>query len=285
VKLSLLLCILTLAMILGSCVTARQPYVEPTTGPTATLTFRNDTGNQASVIIYDDAYECKGRRHLDRIGAGSERTARVRAKKELAFTMGYTVPLGFSVIVCNVTVSYLPDTEQNYISSIGHDPNERKCYLVVARYVIDKTGKKKLLDYTDTKQRVATTGWDENSSFCKPNSIAAQPVDEFPLGRLGKKDVIALFSGNTANGKHVRQGFSFRAYFNPNGTIVQVKDDGSRRVGSWYVNDYGQHCYEWDDRSGCGEVIKNTDGTYSMVRDEEARRIYYFFRDGNPDNI
>ncbi len=80
--------------------------------------------------------------------------------------------------------------------------------------------------------------------------------------------VTKLFSGKTANGQHLKKGFSYKVYFNANGKFVQARNDGSRLVGTWRVKGNGAHCIQFShkNREFCRKVRDDGNGTYIKVK-------------------
>lgn len=66
-----------------------------------------------------------------------------------------------------------------------------------------------------------------------------------------------LFSGKTVEGIKVNKGYSFKAYFDPDGTI-RAKYAVGEREGRWRIDDKGRKCVKWEgsDNETCMAIVK-----------------------------
>jgi hypothetical protein len=82
---------------------------------------------------------------------------------------------------------------------------------------------------------------------------------------LNTDEVKALVTGKTADAEHLLRGFKFKAYFNPNGDLTQLKENGDTVEGTWQVDAEGLHCVDFGAGDRCATVVDNGDGTWSRV--------------------
>ena len=103
---------------------------------------------------------------------------------------------------------------------------------------------------------------------------------------LSAAEVTELFSGKTVEGINVNKGYSFKAYFDPNGT-VRAKYAVGGRQGKWRVDKKGRKCIKWEDqrKEKCfvlvkeGEVYKE----FKIKKDGRRKHLSTFkkFTEGN----
>ncbi len=107
---------------------------------------------------------------------------------------------------------------------------------------------------------------------------------------LSSDEVKSIYSGKTANGVHLKKDFSYVAYFSPNGTFTQKKDNGDIKKGTWSVDNKGRQCISWDGSgiTKCFPLVNNGDGSYTKVKLKGDKRIplimHSDFVDGNKLN-
>jgi hypothetical protein len=104
--------------------------------------------------------------------------------------------------------------------------------------------------------------------------------------KLSAEEVTELFSGKTVEGINVNKGYSFKAYFDPNGT-VRAKYAVGGRQGKWRVDKKGRKCIKWEDqrKEKCfvlvkeGEVYKE----FKIKKDGRRKHLSTFknFTEGN----
>ena len=82
-------------------------------------------------------------------------------------------------------------------------------------------------------------------------------------------------AGKTAKGKEMINEFGFKDYFNKNGNLVEVRDNGSRHRGKWKISDSGYLCFEWKNTTDCGQLKVNEDNTISFVKYDKVVRQFY----------
>jgi hypothetical protein len=101
--------------------------------------------------------------------------------------------------------------------------------------------------------------------FLGASSVLAESV-------LSAEEVTQLFSGKTVEGITVSKGYSFKAYFDPNGTIRTQYAKGKRK-GKWYIDDDGRKCLRYEDmsRENC-HIIVNDGGVYKEFKVKRGKR-------------
>jgi len=99
-------------------------------------------------------------------------------------------------------------------------------------------------------------------SSIKPKSKMEQEIAASPQGILTSSQIVALFQGKTVAGKHMVRDFTFKRYFNPDGTLIDVSDDYGRRVGKWRV-DLDTLCFDFSGNEKCAS-IENRNGKVKM---------------------
>ncbi len=115
--------------------------------------------------------------------------------------------------------------------------------------------------------------------FLGVSSVLAESV-------LSAEEVTQLFSGKTVEGIAVRKGYSFKSYFDPNGTIRTQYAKGKKRKGKWYIDDDGRKCLRYEDQSkeNC-HIIVNDGGVYKefKVKGGKRQQVVEFtrFTEGN----
>jgi len=89
------------------------------------------------------------------------------------------------------------------------------------------------------------------------------------------------FSGKTVSGRHSKKGFKFKDYFGEDGTLIEVRDNGKRKKGNWTIDDDNTLCIIWKSKKACGQLEQVKDGSFSFSRNDDEKRRYKSFEDGN----
>lgn len=77
-----------------------------------------------------------------------------------------------------------------------------------------------------------------------------------PTGTLSEKAVTRLFSDKTAQSVSVRKGRVSLTYYDPNGTLEQLRD-GTKRHGIWRVTKNGRICLAFaGSKEKCRIIVK-----------------------------
>lgn len=107
---------------------------------------------------------------------------------------------------------------------------------------------------------------------------------------LSGDEIKSIYTGKTAKGVHLKKGFSYMAYFSPDGALIQKKDDGDTNEGKWSVDDEGRQCVSWNGSgvTKCFPLVNNNDGSYTKVKVKGSKHIplimHRDFTDGNKLN-
>jgi hypothetical protein len=108
----------------------------------------------------------------------------------------------------------------------------------------------------------------------------------FAGDELSTAEATMLFSGKTVEGINVNKGYSFKAYFDPGGTIRAKYAVGARQ-GRWRIDNKGRKCVKWEDRDKeqCN-IIVDDEGVYKEIKvkkNGKRKHIVTFkkFTDGN----
>ena len=153
----LIACVLV-AFTLTGCSTV--PYVQPTTGPTATILFVNDAYRNLEAAIYEQSATCKGRRQVPVVAPGSQVEQKVRADAELTFQY-YLTNFGDRKReqYCLMNLRFTPRAGSHYVFRTAEDTS-------FCRWAaVDDTDKQKPVK-VELVEIPWKAGWDENSSWC-----------------------------------------------------------------------------------------------------------------------
>lgn len=107
---------------------------------------------------------------------------------------------------------------------------------------------------------------------------------------LSGDEIKSIYTGKTAKGVHLKKGYSYVAYFSPDGALSQKTDDGNVKQGKWSVDDEGRQCVTWKGSgvTKCFPLVNNNDGSYTKVKLKGKKRIpiimHRDFTDGNKLN-
>lgn len=117
----LLSCCLLLS--LAACAPAvKQPYSAPLAGPTAHVSFHNNSSGRTEVALFGDATECTDRQHLPGLLIDDQQTIQIPAGQPFAFSVRHLVPNTTPPRYCDVLASFNAETNGRYeitISSAG----------------------------------------------------------------------------------------------------------------------------------------------------------------------
>ena len=76
-------------------------------------------------------------------------------------------------------------------------------------------------------------------------------------------------------------------YFSPEGVLIQVRDNGERKDGRWFLDDSGRLCILWNGKIKplCFIVSENDEGGYNMIMKGKHKSTMLEVTDGNRDNL
>lgn len=113
--------------------------------------------------------------------------------------------------------------------------------------------------------------------------LMAAPV--FSGERMTSEEMRAFYSGKTLTTHHFKTGPG-KAFFDADGSVRSLSDDGKERIGKWWIDEArNMRCVRWNSRNKdlCRYTERNADGTHSLVRPDDGRRLIEFTSsaDGN----
>jgi hypothetical protein len=117
------------------------------------------------------------------------------------------------------------------------------------------------------------------------NNVTVQSQSGSPASTAKKvksaKHYDDIFSGKTAAGNHLIRNYVFKDYFNKDGTIIEIRDDGVRKEGVWSIKKVDILCIIWQNNTDCGRLAENSDGSVSFSRNKIEKRRFNLFEEGN----
>ena len=127
---------------------------------------------------------------------------------------------------------------------------------------------------------------------CLGNIAFAQVEDDPPKKVLSSEEVKALVSGKTAEGLSELRHFTFKRYYDANGTVRGDNTLRGKREGRWHIDDEGKLCLQYyGSREHCRLVGVDYRGTYHLYRERDILGSYVIvltfkkFTDGNIYNF
>ncbi len=93
---------------------------------------------------------------------------------------------------------------------------------------------------------------------------------------LTGEELTELFTGKIVEGFNVGKGYTFKAYFRPDGTIhaeYKNRPNIRQRNGKWRVDKKGRKCVKWEGKKkeGCN-IIVNDDGIFKEITIKKGKR-------------
>ncbi len=105
-------------------------YKEPSSGPTATITFQNESDMHANIYLFEQGLLCKQRRTISFNSSANLKKIKINSRRKIAFRYGLNRGrLG----TCEYTISFTPKQNDNYLVSARTSRNKRKCHLQLIR--------------------------------------------------------------------------------------------------------------------------------------------------------
>ena len=76
-------------------------------------------------------------------------------------------------------------------------------------------------------------------------------------------------------------------YFSPRGVLIQMRDNGDRKDGRWFLDDADRLCILWNGKIKplCFTVTENDADGYDMIRKGKHKSTMLKITDGNRDNL
>ena len=82
---------------------------------------------------------------------------------------------------------------------------------------------------------------------------------------LSPDELKTLITGKTVHAKHEKKGFTFRVYFNDDGSVIRKWKNDKLQDGKWFF-DGNLHCINVGDGDKCASIEDNGDGTYKRLK-------------------
>jgi hypothetical protein len=118
---------------------------------------------------------------------------------------------------------------------------------------------------------------------------AGEPqADEQQAGhQLDSTELYELVYDQTADCRKEKDQSLCVNYFSPEGNLTQLRDNGKRKTGRWFLDDADRLCILWDGKYNplCFAVTENADGTYKMVRKGKHKSTILETAPGNRDRL
>ena len=76
-------------------------------------------------------------------------------------------------------------------------------------------------------------------------------------------------------------------YFSAEGVLIQVRDNGDRKDGRWFLDDSDRLCILWNGKIKplCFVVTENDEDGYNMIRKGKHKSTMLKITDGNRDDL
>jgi hypothetical protein len=144
-----------------------SPYVPPTSGATARVTFKKYKDSTTGIQIYDQAETCTSRHNVALLSSDPEKSIVVKADAPLSITMSVDkavipLPIGFVVQGCTPTATFVPENGVSYTAELVTE--RHMCSIKVTRLDSDHVASP--APANAVRIRKWKRGLDEGSSFC-----------------------------------------------------------------------------------------------------------------------
>ncbi len=105
--------------------------------------------------------------------------------------------------------------------------------------------------------------------------------------RLDKAGLYELVYDKTADCRKEKDQSTCVNYFAPDGNLTQVRDNGKRKEGRWFLDDSDRLCILWNGKYKplCFVVTANEDDTYKMTKKGKHKSTILDTVEGNRDNL
>jgi hypothetical protein len=143
---------------LAGCAVLPIPYQEPASGPVATVQLKNDSNQLLTISLFQTSRACVGRRKVAEIAPFAEAGRTIPADIEV--TLQYRLLQRGMNAFCLANLRFTPRRDRRYVLNTSEGPHGCKW---------------EMADVTDPANPAPvplqtikpTTGWTEDSSFCK----------------------------------------------------------------------------------------------------------------------
>lgn len=104
---------------------------------------------------------------------------------------------------------------------------------------------------------------------------------------LSKTELYELLYDKTADCRKEKDQSLCVNYFSPKGVLTQVRDNGKRKTGRWFLDDANRMCILWDGKYKplCFTVHEQDDGSYTMLKKGKHMSTILDTVDGNRDSL
>jgi hypothetical protein len=105
--------------------------------------------------------------------------------------------------------------------------------------------------------------------------VLSFPMTTIAGERLTSDELKALYTDKTIVGVHFKRGPG-KSYYAPDGTIRSKRDNGSERMGKWWIDEAAaQRCVRWSDENKdlCHYTERNGDGTHTLIHSKDGKRL------------
>ena len=120
-------------------------------------------------------------------------------------------------------------------------------------------------------------------SLCSVTSTAWSD-EPIPLTR---EELLELVYDKTVDCRKEKDQSTCVNYFSPEGELAQLRDNGKRKDGRWFLDDSDRLCILWNGKYKplCFVVTENGDGTYNMTKKGKHKATILDTVSGNRDNL
>lgn len=159
-KINKIITIFPLVLLTTGCVNF---YVEPASGPMATVTFNNSTNAAMWVNSYANEQKCTGSQVIGMFNSGANVTVKVKAGIPAIFSLAYIHSTGYEHTTCTLMPTFTPKENERYLIRIQLGPEENICSLSMFRL----HGVNQLVEFNDVFMRKNKKPIVESQGFCE----------------------------------------------------------------------------------------------------------------------
>jgi len=102
---------------------------------------------------------------------------------------------------------------------------------------------------------------------------------------LTKKQLVSIFSGNTAIGTHIKKKIQIRDYYGKKGRFMSVRGNGNKLKGKWWIGKkYPVICIRYQhkpEKRYCRTIVANDLGSYNKIGSKSGK-IYVQYQTIKP---
>ena len=107
------------------------------------------------------------------------------------------------------------------------------------------------------------------------------------LGGLDYYELKELVKDKTVDCRKEKDKSTCVNYFSPEGVLIQVRDNGDRKDGRWFLDDSDRLCILWNGKIKplCFIVTENDEDGYNMIKKGKHKSTMLKISDGNRDDL